>query len=91
MSAITCGGFGAHAWWEKNQRRCEKINAEQWCEHCHKEMTVGTGWVVNYNWKVDSLYPIDGNKFEYRLLGNECIKQFLNKDQYSSYARKVEQ
>lgn len=91
MQAITCGGFGAHGWWEKNERRCKKINAEQWCEHCHKEMDAGTGWVVNWKWSNDSLYPMDGEKFEHRLVGNECIKQFLKKDEYATYARKIEE
>ena len=91
MSRITCGGFGAHEWWEKNERRCNRINAQQWCEHCHKDMAEGTGWIVNWKWADDSLYPIDGETFEHRLVGNECIKRFLNKNEYSTYAIKVEE
>jgi len=90
MERIICGGFGAHTWWEKNERRCKRINATQWCEHCHKEMNEGTGWIVNWKWDNDSLYPIDGEQFELRLVGNECIKQFMSADQYATYARKVE-
>lgn len=84
---ITCGGFGAHTWWEKNEKRCKRINAEHWCEHCHKEMVEGTGWIVNYNYADDSLYPMDGETFEYCNLGNECIKQFLDKNEYTIYAK----
>jgi hypothetical protein len=89
VERIQCGGFGAHGWWEKNKKRCKRINAEQWCEHCHKEMVEGTGWIVNWKYSDDSLYPIEGEKFEYRLLGNECIKNFLRKDQYAIYAKQV--
>ena len=88
MERITCGGFGAHEWWEKNKRRCENIGAEAWCDHCHKDMAVNSGWIVNWNWSNDSLYPISHPVFEYRLLGNECIKRFLTKDQYETYAIK---
>lgn len=87
---VRCGGFGAHSWWEKNERRCKRIGATQWCEHCHKEMSEGTGWMVNWKYSDDSLYPIDGEQFEQRLVGNECIKNFLTPDQYATYAVKVE-
>lgn len=86
---IECGGFGAHSWWEKNEKRCKRINAEQWCKHCHKEMVEGTGWIVNWKYSNDSLYPIEGEKFEHLLIGNECIKNFLSKDQYPIYAKEV--
>lgn len=88
MEGIHCGGFGAHDWYEKNERRCKRIKAEAWCDHCHKEMTVGTGWVVNWNWSDDALYPVTGKQYEWRLVGTECIKKFLTKDQYPIYTLK---
>ena len=91
--AIQCGGFGAHNWYDKNRDRCIKIGATAWCEHCHKDMAEGTGWLVNWNSKDDSLYPMDVELTEFysgkRLIGNECIKQFLTKGQYAIYAEKV--
>jgi hypothetical protein len=52
-------------------------------------MAEGTGWMVNWKWGNDSFYPIDGVKFEYRIVGNECIKRFLKKDEYAMYAKQV--
>ena len=88
MKPIHCGGFGAHDWYEKNERRCKRIEAEAWCDHCHKDMVVGSGWVVNWNWADDSLYPMQGKVYEFRLVGNECIKKFLRGEEYSTYAVK---
>ena len=95
VERIQCGGFGNHTWWEKNKKRCEKIGAEKWCAHCHKEMVDGTGWFINYNGADDSLYPMSveleqGEYDGHRFIGNECIKNFLSKDQYAIYAMKVE-
>ena len=95
VETISCGGFGAHDWYDKNAKHCKKINAELWCNHCHKAMESNTGWYVNFSAGDDSLYPMDyeiANKSSYcgvKLIGNECIKHFLAKDQYSIYARKV--
>jgi hypothetical protein len=94
VERIQCGGFGNHDWWEKNQRRCVRINAAQWCFHCHKEMLEGTGWLVNWNSANDCLYPMDADLSSIRfsghiLIGNECVKRFLTKDQYAIYAKKV--
>ena len=91
---IQCGGFGNHSWWKKNKRHCEKIGAEKWCAHCHKEMTDGTGWIINYNGSDDCLYPmsveLEQGKYDgHRLIGNECIKKFLMKSEYETYAKQV--
>lgn len=88
-TAIDTCGFGAHVQYEQNYRRCKKINATSWCEHCHKPMEENTGWLVNWNYRDDSLYPINGEKFEYKLVGNECVKRFLGKEDYATYATKV--
>lgn len=91
---ISCGGFGAHNWYDKNYKNCKRINAEFWCNHCHKAMEANTGWYVNFSASTDSLYPMDyqleQSEFNgIKLIGNECIKNFLAKDEYSIYARKV--
>jgi hypothetical protein len=58
-------------------------------------MEANTGWYVNFSAGNDSLFPMDyevNEKTSYsgiKLIGNECIKHFLAKDQYSIYARKV--
>ena len=91
---IDTGGLGAHNMYEQNQRRSEKIGAKQWCRHCHKPMEEGQGYIVNYHPQTDSLYPmsvpIKQDKYSGRtLLGSECVKKFLKKDEYSTYAEKA--
>ena len=88
-TAIKCSGFGAHDQYEINARRCEKIGATQWCEHCHKAMDDNTGWKVNWKWNEDALYPLNGEIFEIKLVGNECVKRFLDKQDYATHAVQV--
>jgi hypothetical protein len=96
VKEIQCGGFGAHSWYEKNYKHCKNINAEFWCNHCHKAMESNTGWYVNYSAGDDSLYPmnyeiVENSRYSgIKLIGNECIKHFLAKNEYSVYAKKVE-
>jgi hypothetical protein len=95
VKEIQCGGFGAHAWYDKNVKHCKNIGATLWCSHCHKPMDENSGWYVNFSAGNDSLFPMDyeivetGSYSGIRLIGNECIKHFLTKDQYSIYAKKV--
>lgn len=89
-----CSGsnLGAHVNWERNYKHCERIKAERWCQHCHKPLLEGKGWIVNVKDGCD-FYPISvsiqSNEFNgHKFLGDECIKQFINKNQLEEYAIK---
>jgi hypothetical protein len=87
---IRVSEFGAHTQYEMNTKRNKKNNIDTWCSHCAKAMTEGTGFEVRLLITFDChLAPVEATEGTLRLIGNECIKKFLNAEQIETYARKV--
>ena len=83
VKTIHCGGMGAHAQWEQNTIRSNRLGLGQLerCNHCQKPMSEGNGWWVNYTAGGDNLLPLDlvipqTRNDGLRRLGNECVKNF---------------
>jgi hypothetical protein len=77
--SIPCGGFGAHANWDSNNIRNEKLGITRVCDHCQKAMGDNPGALVQWEWKTDRLFPhsvqIEGS--EMKLVGPECLKNWI--------------
>ena len=86
----TGGNIGATENYDKNYKRCQKLGITTFCVHCHRPLLEGAGYEVNV-WDYGYLAPL-GYSDEHTktaLMGNGCIREFLDKDYIKTYARKV--